>query len=107
MELYKVSILNQEGTSRHSICICPKDQIGNIIKGYQKLYDILSGAHKSNDLWEFTDDLILCVWDQGHIIAKNIDTGEKLDLSEHGFFIVDDKYYNLSYSSYHVRGSTE
>ena len=95
MKLYELSILNEEGTSRHKICLCPKDQIGDIIKGYQKLYDILSRTHKSNDLWEFTDDLILCYWDQGHIIAKNIDTGEKLDLSEHGFCIVFDKYYNL------------
>ena len=85
-ELYKVSIYNEDGSDLHKICVCAKDQIYHIIRCYENLHTTLVDmADKLNieyGLTSMTEDPTLMYWDQGHIIAENLKTGERFNYVE-------------------------
>ena len=80
-QLYKLSIYSEDGSDRHTFCqSCPKDQIFNIVETYEKLYSefekIAADLNLEYGILDLTDDKTHIYWENGHVIAENLSTGE-------------------------------
>jgi len=80
-QLYRLSIYNEEGSDRHTFCqFCTKEQMFYVIETYWSLYTqfekIADDLNLEYGILELTDDKTQLYWDNGHIVAENLDTGE-------------------------------
>tara|TARA_R100000315_G_C5208434_1_gene123453 strand:- start:498 stop:806 length:309 start_codon:yes stop_codon:yes gene_type:complete len=80
-QLYRLSIYNEDGSDIHTFCqSCTKEQIYWVIETYRSLYTqfekIADDLNLEYGILELTDDKTHLYWDNGHIVAENLDTGE-------------------------------